>query len=253
MCVRTDHPSVFPYEVGGERGGGDQTAPERAEATEQLLLSARSLGSKLPSKEAPPGRGSEHRGESVGNNTAGSGRGAGSEFPGVDLTRAGLESRIRSVSRRQGTYTWGQGEAVVQAGVQCIVDTVPQSPQTPSGQDGLEEESRKAESLPDASGLLHPHPRTEGTPQEEQVASATANFHVHVRELWIPSEGPLSRASPEGLRRSRAEKQRDRPDGPKAPSQSVEPGSLQHRLPSGSSVVSSLSLTITEFCPALHA
>lgn len=127
------------------------------------------------------------------------------------------------------------------------------SPQTPSSQDGLEEESRKAESLPHASGLLHPHPCTGGTPQEEQVASATVNFHVHVRELWIPSEGPLSRASPEGSRRSKAEKQRDRPDGPKAPSQSVGPGSLQHRLPSGSSVVSSLSLTITEFCPSLHA
>lgn len=237
--MRTDHPRVFTYEVGGERGGAggeDQTAPERAEATEQLLLSARSLGSKLLSKEAPPGRGSEHR-------IQGWGGGVCQE----QYCRQWLR-----VPRGRSDQGWAgeQDEICNQQAGDLHMGT---SPQTPSSQDGLEEESRKAESLPHASGLLHPHPCTGGTPQEEQVASATVNFHVHVRELWIPSEGPLSRASPEGSRRSRAEKQRDRPDGPKAPSQSVGPGSLQHRLPSGSSVVSSLSLTITEFCPSLHA
>lgn len=34
------------------------------------------------------------------------------------------------------------------------MDTIPLRPQTPSSQDGLEAESRKAESLPDTSGLL---------------------------------------------------------------------------------------------------
>lgn len=87
------------------------------------------------------------------------------------------------------------------------MDTIPLRPQTPSSQDGLEAESRKAESLPDTSGLLTLIP-----------ASGVGPVNFHVQELWIPPEGLLSRASSGGSNRSRAKKQRETPNGPQSAS-----------------------------------
>lgn len=88
MCVQTDYPNLFPLGIQGApwdltcevgRGQGPRQPLNRQRPSEELLFSATSLGSKLPSKEAPPRKVSDHGiwGESVGSNHADSGWGVG--------------------------------------------------------------------------------------------------------------------------------------------------------------------------------